>query len=61
MRLDVWDIFALLCVFFWLAGWGPITYVSPWVAFAPLMAKPVFAVLVMTVAAAVALVKRFKR
>lgn len=61
MRLDVWDIFALMCVFFWLAGWGPITYVSPWVAFAPLMVKPVFAVLVMTFAGAVALVKRLKR
>lgn len=41
MKLDAWDIFALMCAFFWLAGWGPITYVSPWVAFLPLMAKPI--------------------
>lgn len=61
MKLDAWDIFALMCVFFWLAGWGPITYVSPWVAFAPLMTKPVFAVLVMTTAAVAAAVRRFKR
>ncbi|NGR09378.1 hypothetical protein G5B41_17700 [bacterium SGD-2] len=61
MKLDAWDIFALMCVFFWLAGWGPITYVSPWVAFAPLMIKPVFAVLVMTTAAVAAAVRRFKR
>ena len=61
MKLDAWDIFALMCVFFWLAGWGPIAYVSPWVAFLPLMAKPLFAVLVMTMAAVAAAVRRFKK